>query len=249
MSTEEPKQNIKNEDNYKKMLSRVNQFVNEMNKSDVLYCDDECQKGRQLEKARAVYIDKRDNLRTAPTQFDDAEKNYLILKDGYKHYTDFKLKEYTEDAIEIIREINKVMISLFINISENLGIDDNFNKSLKNTKELRNTYSTRVAKLLTNIDNKKNAVNVANRKSYYDNKKIYSWCNTNYYLKIIFWLLFVGYVILVFFFTEEYKKRYVKTILILTPILAYFQGNYIYLIVFSIIKYLLKPITAIISSL
>ena len=228
-------------DDYKDILSNINDFVNMANDSELLTCDAECQRNKSEEQVYENYIIEQNNLLNAPGMFQEAEKKYIIMTKGDQYYNNMKNNEFKKDADTIVEKMNDKIIDLYIDISSKIEDDELFNDSLKNTKELANSYSKRIADLETDIANNENKANIANRTSYYNNKHINSWCSTNYYLKIFFWFIFVGYFLISLVY-KQYEKKYVKLVLILVPLFASFQGHYLYLLILGIIRSILIKI-------
>ena len=247
MNNQENIPNVTLSSNYEDMLSNINSFVEDAKNSDLLTCDVECQENKTTDDAYLNLVSAENNLIDGPQLFEEAEKNYITLTKGNEYYQKFKSEEYDNEAKDIIKRINKKVINLFIDVETKLGINNAFSTSLKNTKELGESYSKKLSELKTDIADNNNDANIANRKSYYQNHKINTWCKVNYYLKLLFWFLFIGYVIIAIY-SKEYTK-YVKTVLILIPIFAALQGHAVYLYLMKIINIALTPVSILSSTL
>lgn len=234
-------------DDYKDMLSNINSFVNDANNSNVLSCGKECQKNIVTNEAYNTFIAEKDNLVNAPKLFEEAERNYITLTKGNQYYEKMKETEYEKEFSEFEKEMNKKAFDMLMSAGIKIGSNKTITDSMKNVNELRNTYSEKIADLKTDIADNENISNLANRQSYYSTKKIYKWCTVNYYLKILFWFLFIGYVLMVIF-SRRYTEKYVKTVLILVPLLAALNGHMIYLYLSGSIKKIMDPVTTILKS-
>ena len=233
---------------HRKLFERLGIFMGEINESQIITCDEKCQHEKELQEAKDLYDNKRAVLQTIDGEHDNAKKNYEILLNGYDTWKARKQEELSKEGGTIIEDKKNLFLPLFISIAETLVMNNKYNKSLENTSELNDKYTEKILNILSEIDDRKNSINVANRKSYYDNGKINSWCTTNYYLKNVFWVLLIFYVILVFL-SKKYNTKYVKTILIILPILGYFNGNYLYKKTYIILKKIFNPITSLLSTL
>ena len=230
MSNQENIPEVKIPDEYKDMLSKVNDFIGMAKNSDLLTCDEDCQKKKEEEEFYNNFLIQQANLVNAPKQFDIAERQYITSSKGVNYYQNFKEDEYKEDAEKIIERLNKKVSKIYISIKELIANNNTLNSAIKNSKELRKTYSEKVSNLKTDIVDEENTSNVANRKSYYQNQKVNSWCSTNYSLFILFWILFISYIIIAVIY-----KQYTKITLFVIPLLALLNPNTLHHIVYSIL--------------
>ena len=234
MSSEESIPSVEIPDDYKDMMSGVDDFIGMARDSGLLTCDETCQKNKDEEKFYNNFLIQKANLLNATKQFEIAEREYITSSEGVDYYKSFKEEEYKEDVEEIVEGLNKKFLNLFISIDDKIENNCILNNAIKNTKELRKTYSEKISNLKTEISNEDNTGNVANRKSYYKNKKIYSWCSLNKNLFIFFWILFIAYVIIAVRY-KQYTKKHVKIALFVIPLLALLNPNTIYSIIHAIL--------------
>ena len=227
MSNQENIPNVEIPDEYMDMLSNVNSFVEMAKNSDLLTCDAACQQNKAEENAYNNFLIQQTNLLNASKQFEIAEEDYITLSKGSDYYNNFKENEYKKDANNIINKMNTRMFNLSDYIGEQITNNTLLNESVKNTRELSETYVEKVADLKTQIADGANVGNVANRKSYYENQNIGFWCSINHNLMLLFWIMFVAYIIIAVIY-KQYNKRHVQIALIVIPVLALIKGHTIY---------------------
>ena len=227
MSNQENIPNVDIPDEYKDMLSNVNTFIEMAQTSDLLTCDAACQQNKAEEIYYNNFRAQEANLINASKQFDIAEREYITASKGSNYYQNFKEDEYKKDADKIVDKLNNKMTDLFILIEEQIANNTTLIEAIKNSKELRETYSEKVSNLKTQIANGENIGNVANRKSYYENQNIGFWCSINHYLIMLFWIMFIAYIIIAVVY-KQYTKKHVKIALVVIPFLALLRGHTIY---------------------
>lgn len=220
-------QKVELPDEFKDALSNLNEFANIANKNNLLNCDENCRKNKNNTDLYNNFLQQKSNLINAEKMFETAEKKYVIADKGFNYYNELKLKEYQKEAEQIVDKMN----DKFKNISEliEVKIQNNnvLDKSLQNIGELNSDYIEKIANLRYSIDKTENKGNIANRITYYNNQKINLWCSINYYMKLLFWVLFILYLIITVIY-KQYNKKQVKIALILLPFLVYFNGHEIY---------------------
>jgi len=214
-------------DEYKDMMNNINTFVDMAKNTNALTCDTECRENKEKKGLYDNFVLQQTNFINAEKQFENAEKDYLIKTKGDEYYTKYKVEEYKTQANDIVKGLDYKIMELYNLVNEKIYNNNLINKSFENTDELRNMYTTKVNNLKTKIENEENTSNIANRKSYYETKKSSFWCSLNYYLKILFWIIFISYLIIVFVYKQYYKKH-VQYTLGLVPFLLFLNGHTIY---------------------
>lgn len=225
MSTTNTKVEIPEE--YTSLLENLNEFTNMTKEKNLLTCDADCRQNLENRDLYNNFLSQKSNLINAEAMFEDAEKEYIINDKGYTYYNDIKLKEYEKEADNVIQKMNQKFKNIATLIEEKIKNNDTLNSSLENIGELNSDYVEKVANLKEEIDENENTGNIANRITYYNNKKINLWCSINSYAKIFFWIMFVSYL-LVSIIYKQYNKRHVQVALLLLPLMVFFNGHQIY---------------------
>jgi hypothetical protein len=214
-------------DEYKDALSNLNEFSNLAKQNNLLNCNENCIKNINDKKIYNNYLKQKSNLINAEKMFEISEKNYVISDKGYDYYNDMKLKKYQDESEKIINKMNDKFKNITELIEEKIQNNNLLNKSLQNTDELNIDYNKKISNLKHEIDTNENKGNISNRITYYNNQKINFWCLINYYVKLLFWILFILYLVISIIY-KQYNKTLVRISLILLPFLAFFEGHEIY---------------------
>ena len=209
-------------DEYKNMMNKITDFVNMANTGDLLTCGPECQENKAEQSAYDNYVIQKTNLVNAPKQFETAEKEYIVATKGRDYFNKLKIKEYSEDADNLVNKFNNKISNLTKLIESRIANSSTLDQSIENTGELTNDYITKVANLKEKISDAKSDANIAKRKTYYDNQSSGWWCSLNYYLKVVFWIMFVIYMLIAVIY-KQYNKQHVRVGAILFPALMYFD--------------------------
>ena len=214
-------------DEYKNMIDKVNIFIDEANKSNLLTCGKECQQNKTEQELYNSYLIKKTNLQNAPSEFEHAEKKYITTTKGYDYYNKFRENELKKDATQIIDKLNNEFTIDLELINSNLQNYKNLFISTKNMNQLNSDYVGKIATLEDELSSEQNKTNVANRKTFYDNQKINLLCSTNYYMKVLLWFIFISYIALAVVY-KQYNKLHVRVGLILIPLLLYVKISNVY---------------------
>lgn len=189
---------------HQQLLERVNDGIDYIQENQHLFgCGKECRKNLEEEALYKQMMNAKTNLDNAPGNLEDAERKFIMFKDGGMEYQKIveqrKQKQANINATEIASQFNDKYdkLNIMIDAYKDQNIYDEY------VNELSDMYQGKVADLETENENTQNAANVANRNAYYDYQWIgfYKWVND--WLKTIFWLIFASYIVLAVFY-----KRY-----------------------------------------
>lgn len=238
MSSQENINTVPLSDEYKNMMSKITDFVNMAQTSDILTCGPECQQDKAEQSAYDNYVIQKTNLVNAPKQFENAEKEYIVASKGSDYFNKLKIKEYSNDAENLVSQFNNKISNLTNLIESRIANSSSLGQSLTNTGELTSDYITKVADLKEKIADEKSNADIAKRKTYYNSQDSGWWCSFNHFLKIVFWIMFVLYMVIAVVY-KQLDKQHVRIGAILFPILMYFD-------VIIILEYLVKKIFSIV---
>lgn len=217
--------NIDNiEENTSTMIDSLNDIRNMVQNSDLMSCDAACKRDIAERTAYNNFLVQTTNLENAPKQFQEAEREYVTLTRGSNYYNDMKLKEYMEEGQNIIDTYNNRFNELATLVREKIKINTHIEKSEDNAKDLNLQYIDKSISLRNKMEETENSGNIANRNAYYDKKKIGFVCSMNYYIKVLFWILFLSYAIIAFVY-KRYTNRVILFGLFVLPIMAYLSGS------------------------
>jgi hypothetical protein len=150
-------------------------------------CDEEC----QANKLKQEYINKQQNLLTAPQQERLAYKNYVVFTEGELAYTEEETQEFQQDADVIADEImlnfqetaEKIMIAiesyeaLLLNYK---NVVELYKKYIKENKELIKELKSDSSDIITN-----------DRKTYYEDQGVESLNFYYYYILLTIYAIVV----------------------------------------------------------
>ena len=145
-----------------------------------------------------------------------------VGKKGRDYFNKLKIKEYSNDAENLISQFNSKISNLTNLIESRIANSSSLGQSLTNTGELTSDYITKVTDLKEKIADAKSDANIAKRKTYYDSQDAGWWCSFNNFLKIVFWIMFVVYMVIAVIY-KQYDKQHVRVGAVLFPALMYFD--------------------------
>ena len=186
--------------------------------TDKLICDSACQKERNEKTLKKNWDLAQNNLKTAPEQVTETEKNYYIFTQGEKAYTDMiyerNLKIAQQFKTGTIDEHEKNLSELKV-ILKSYNSDKDYDNRLSELLKIRKDEEK---ELNSEIDKYISKVQTSGRKVVYE-KTDMGWVNINRsFLLFIYYILFVYYLFVSdYFATAKYKDKKVWLL-----ILAYF---------------------------
>jgi hypothetical protein len=64
----------------------------------ITICDSECQQQEEIANLKQIYLAAKNNMESAPVEYETAKQNYFTLKDGVNGYNEILKKEYTDEG-------------------------------------------------------------------------------------------------------------------------------------------------------
>ena len=213
-------------------INNINSFIEKA--SQVISCDQECQKQKKENELKQIYLDSETNLKSAPSQLKLAEKNYVTYTNGVQAYDTLQNNELEQKADLIINTFNS-------NFNEenkkiNIAIDtyEGILLNFKNIVELYLNYKKENKDLQEQLKDETSDVLTNERKTYYedqgiDNLKYY------YYILLVIYVIFVlGLGISTFIYPSTFswiKKLGILIIFVVLPFIStWLLGALLYLI-------------------
>lgn len=186
--------------------------------TDKLICDSACQKERNETTLKKKWDLAQNNLKLAPGEVSETEKNYYIFKKGEKGYKDM----IYERNIKIAQQLKKGAIDERENKFNDLKIllktynsDKDYNNRLTELLKIRKEEEE---ELISEIDKYTSKTQTSGRKVVYEKNDITLVDANRSFLLFVYYTLFVYYILVSDYFeTSKYKD--IKVWLI---ILAYF---------------------------
>ena len=185
-------------------ISSLTKFVDKMNKQSI--CNADCQRKKNLEKKKNAYINAKNNLRNAPAQLENAEKEYMVLDKGENYYASYIEKKYENEGKNIIRNyLDQHVNPVYNDIQNKLDYYKSQDSYRNNVDYLYETYNNDLKKLRKESKKTRSEKNVKDRLGYFYNNTTENINSINYYLKIMYWI-FVAIIVVLVIFKQNYRK-------------------------------------------
>lgn len=205
------------------IMNDINNLINEVNQSNLIQCDDECQKNKRLETLFENYKKALHNVEEAPELLEEAERKYLIATKGIRGYNEIQERTLIEKA----KQMAKSLISLFQEKEKEVNVRlQKYKQQIKynnNMDDLQEQYKEKLKRVIERKEELENDVNVANRESYYTDEKLFFVYSLTGYLRILYWIFCIVYIIIVVL-SKKYKIRFyqiISAVLILFALLPF----------------------------
>jgi hypothetical protein len=223
--------NIDYSDKYSE--NKLNQLIS--NATDSVLCNPECQQAREAASLLKIYNEAQSNLSSAPTEFYNAQKNYLTFTEGTAAYDEFIVAQYTKEAEDRINKYKNAIKDDIKEIKTYISAYDTLAFNLKNVVELFLTYAKENAYLYHKLKIKVGDVLTNERKTYYENENI-GRLNFIYYFIFasIYGIFIIRFIVLFFTTPSQIDWKYkiaIFVLLIFIPFAAtWVLGGFIYIV-------------------
>jgi hypothetical protein len=189
----------------------------------IVACGPECQKEKLDDEYYQAYIKAQKTLDTAPKDLDVAYKNYIVHTKGQAVYDQIVKDSLTSQAAGIATDLSS---NFFNGMSDAVALNDAYRATVinyNNSDELYNNYESTNSSLQNQIDNATNDIYTNDRKSYYNNQEIGGLMIWRIWLRWIYIILLISFVLCMFFVKSELKVRmqiYILIALFIYPFIA-----------------------------
>jgi hypothetical protein len=193
--------------------------------SQSLTCGPDCQKAKTNASLAQKLEDAKVNIQTAPSQLEQAQKNYYTATQGVAGYKAFQTDTLTKDADAKVAEMTTAFNTNFGECNELNNLLKTNAQNYQNSLELYQNYKDKNAKMLKEVDSNINDITTSDRKTYYETQ------NTDlllYWHSWFFWIYVALYVVLVL-------------ALFLSPNLLSLGKRIVVIIVFLLLPFVLTP--------
>ncbi len=190
-------------------LDKINNYIDTFNEHLSTLCDAECRQNQYIKALYEEYTAAKNNLRAAPEEVQEAERNYYIAERGTTWYSNFKMSKATEQSDAIIAKIQSNLENIYNSINKDI---DYYGSQLIYRSRLGDMMNTQNSKLQNALKEEKDLDskrNVANRLSTYYANDV-EWVNSVFYytnLRLFYWLLVIFITFRVLW--KIYKRVYV----------------------------------------
>lgn len=218
-----PDSNIKvTQDHIDQLFAGVAPVLKKYEKDNPLNCDYNCQKNKKETQAYQKYLDAKNNLQNAPTEFEEAEKDYYTISMSGQSYVNFKETQAKDEMGDIIGILSKNFDN---KVKEVQGSIDNLNAqsiSSKHMGDLEKSYNRDIYQLSDEIVRIQDKSNINDRLAVYYQRQITYNRRYLYYSRIFYWTALTVYLTYFLLFREMYhnkKTLIISLILIFIPLL------------------------------
>ena len=190
-------------------MEKINNYIDTFTTHLSTLCDAECRNNQYIKALYEEYMAAKNNLRDAPSEVQETEKNYYIAEKGSSWYSNFNMSKASEQSDIDIQKINKNLENIYNSIKRDI---DYYGSQLTYRRRLGtmlNTQNSNLQNIITEEKNLDSKRNVANRLSTYYANDI-EWVNSVFYytnLRLFYWILVIFIAIRVCW--KIYKRVYV----------------------------------------
>jgi hypothetical protein len=212
--------------------------------ADLVSCNtNKCKKEKKIEELKKKLLTEQLNAATAQIQLQNAERNLLLFQGGMAKYNKKIKADFESQAYQIAETFNQNFQEEISNVTTNIDTYQSLLSNYTNVLELNQRITKENLLIKKEIAITSGNIITNNRRSIYENQIIdhlhywYGW------IKFLYILIIIGYVIGLFLLPWETPRRNYIIILILLCIypfiinpLVYWLLNIYYQLV-NIIKY------------
>ena len=212
---------IKQNKNYQN-LDKFNSMIEKA--SQIVICDENCQKQKMVEELRQKYSDAQTNLATAPNNVFVSRKNYVVYDKGLPVYDELIESELLKQAKELSTYFKTNFDAECQNILLNVETYNGLRINLTNVFELYLRYKEENIELFKKLQDETNDILTNDRKTFYqdqgiDNLKFFY----SYFILIIYIIAVLCYVAFSFMYPSNLSMLLKIVVLILMILLPFFS--------------------------
>jgi hypothetical protein len=175
-------------------MNKFNKLISQA--SDAVMCNSECRQQRTADKLKQNYLTSQTNLASAADQVQVAQKNYVTFTQGASGYNDLLENQLQEQAQLVADKFTEYFDSDSKEITTQIDTYEGLLINFKNVAELYLKYKTENVQLLKDLKNETSDVLTNERKTYYEDQKIYGLKSFYYYILLgIYIICLIGFII------------------------------------------------------
>jgi hypothetical protein len=214
-------------------MNKFNTLISQA--SDAVLCNSECRKQRETDKLKQNYLNSQTNLASASNQVQVAEKKYVTFTQGASGYNDLLDSQLQEKAQEISDKFTEYFDNDSKEVTTQIDTYQGLLLNFKNVAELYLKYKTENVQLIKDLKDQTSDVLTNERKTYYEDQKIYGLKSFYYYILLgIYIICLIGFIIFSLMYPSQsslIKKMFTIIGFILLPFFStWILEKFIYLI-------------------
>jgi hypothetical protein len=215
-------------------MNKFNTIISEQ-ASDAIMCNSKCRKQREADKLQQNYVNAQTNLNSASNQVQVAQKNYVTFTKGESGYNDLLDNELQEKAQIIADKFTENFEADVEKIKTKIDTYQGLLLNYKNVAELYLKYKKENIELIKDLKNESNDVLTNERKTFYEDQKIYDLKSFYYYILLTIYIIcLISFIIFTLIYPSQTNLigKFVSIIgFILLPFFStWILGKIIYLI-------------------
>ena len=152
-------------------MNKFNTLISQA--SDAILCNSECRNQREADNLKQNYLNSQTNLASASNQVQVAEKKYITFTQGQSGYNDLLDNQLQEKAEQIANKFTEYFETDSQEIKTQFETYHGLLLNFKNVAELYLKYKKENIQLIKDLKNETNDVLTNERKTYYEDQKIY----------------------------------------------------------------------------
>lgn len=172
--------------------------------SDAILCNSDCKKQRKTDKLKQDFLNSQSNLASAPSQVQMSEEKYITFTQGKSAYNELLDEQLQEKAEEISNKFIEFFKTDSQEIKTQIETYHGLLLNFKNVVDLYLKYKTENVELVKNLKQESSDILTNERKTYYEDQKIYGLKSFYYYIFLIIYIIcFIAFVV----FTMLYQPQ------------------------------------------
>ena len=174
------------------LMAQMTQTINAANLSCAKGTD--CYKNQQITDARNNYNAAVIAQKQAPQTVDTALKNYLVASNGQNGANKELMSRYTKNGQDERTQMTQQFDDWFNDMTGKIRMLSQTTTTIDTLKTSIELAGDRSAQLADEVEDKKNQMNLSERKIHFTGQVIKSINGIEYYVKLAYWLAFLTWI-------------------------------------------------------
>ena len=182
----------------------ANQLIEQANKSSV--CDANCMKNRNSQNLKQKFDEAENNVKNAPTNLNNARRNYYIYSFGQVKYDNFREKQVKEQVDTLSNKLTANHSEFAKVINNNIDRYGTSSIYYKNMLDIFEKYVNDNQNIAVQIDDQENKYNLNTRRVSYESEEIER-MNFYYLISLICYFFFFAIFVAIFLFMRLFTNK------------------------------------------
>ena len=181
-------------------------IINEA-RQNMMFCGTQCQENAKSKDLYQKFINAKENVKTAPEQYNIAEKNYLSVINGEEWWNNFKTERLKR---KIALDINKLNLK-FSKKMDNMQKDIKYYMSqydyFKSLSVIQRNVKDKNKEFEDSASSQEKKVQTSLRKTTYYDRDIQGIKSAIKNIRLFYYFIVIGYSVASLFFFGEFKDK------------------------------------------